>query len=287
MKLAIVSDTHYGHSHRTQRIHEKFLKKLSEACVEEKVDALIHAGDWISHTQHQLPRTWKMFRKAMGDLPILGVLGNHDHWDSETWYDFKKARHTKYRRGKPYNAMVLDWEEWAEESNIHLLEKNPYRFDEQGEGDTIIYGFNGWYHNIPPLTNDVHHMPKLHEAAPIHSYLNNKAYKDLDWCLSEVEFKEAENENIKKIMVTHMPPYSKDSKYIGFCSNPKFMGFIADPFDALIVGHSHQVEDFIHEEEAYTDEGSFIHKCRVINPGTNFDKFSGGYDKPNFKIIEI
>lgn len=614
MKIAITTDTHLGHSHNTYKVHTKFLKKLRKDCDENEVDVLIHAGDWISHNQHQLPRAFKMFREAMGGLPILGVEGNHDCLDTETelltkrgWirYDrivksdfilsindegfsewtkinkiiikksekmykvsnknidmcitekhrilHKKRLHRKRKKSfsefkyltisemktgryriplaaannnpdypisdneiqllawvftdssrgrgcqiyqskkknikkikkildnlnykysfstrnrniesicgkklkkkplpqcmfniyseslsfirewvdtdrRPINSEkfnkfskkqlflffrtlmdgdgsyasngsdagvidgkkeVLDWfqslavqsgirgfivryrpnnfrlnicfgkdsvqiekigkkakqieynssvwclsvpytnfmvrrngkayftgncwdydyhgvplqkrrwakhpagmslpqmmkqhKEWAIEYNIQLLENNPYRHDGQGEDDTIILGFNGWY-NTTPITNDSQNMAKMYESCPVHPYLSNKAAKDLDHVLREVEYKGRENKNIKKICVTHFPPYSKDSRYVGFCANPIYLNFIAEKFDILIVGHSHQQEDFVEEIEDFNDRGSFVHKIRCINAGTNFDNFSGGYDKPNYKIIEI
>jgi predicted phosphodiesterase len=288
MKIALVTDTHYGHSNRTHKVHEKFLKKLAKSCVEEKVDVLIHAGDWISVNQHQLPRTFKMFREAMGDIPILGVLGNHDHWDYDYWgVPAKKRRFAKHPAGMSLPRMMAQHKEWAEEYNIQLLENNPYRHDEQGEDDVVIYGFNGWYNQTPPNTNDPGQMAKMYETCPAHVYLANKASKDLNWVLSEVELVECENEKVKKICVTHFPPYSKQARYLGFCANPKYLNFIADKFDVLLVGHSHQQEDFIEEVEDFNDEGTWINTLRCINAGTEFDPHSGGYDKPNFKIFEV
>ena len=103
MKIAVTTDTHFGFSHNTHKIHEKFLIKLATACKEENVEMLIHNGDWITKNQHELPRTWKMFREALGDLPILTVMGNHDCLDKETelltqrgWIKYNEILKTDY-----------------------------------------------------------------------------------------------------------------------------------------------------------------------------------------------
>ena len=80
MKLALVTDTHFGVSQNTQKIHQKFLKKL----MEESFDVLVHTGDIASHMQKQLYRSLFMFKEALGEIPMLFVLGNHDCLDKET-----------------------------------------------------------------------------------------------------------------------------------------------------------------------------------------------------------
>jgi predicted phosphodiesterase len=264
MKLAITTDTHYGFDARTHKIHEKFLAKVKETCDLEKVDALIHSGDWIANNQHQLPRTWKMFRKFLGDLPILTVLGNHDFWQQEVW----NSKKSFYKKDKITNIpdMVEQHYEWASENKIHLLQGNPYIKD-----DVAFYGFNGWYNHPNPPTNDAINMCKMYETAPTGLYFSYQANKELEKILIDVD----QHTIKKKVCVTHFPPYSKNPNYEIYCANTSYLDFISEKFDLLIVGHSHQTEDWI------------SNSCRVVNAGTNFDKFSGGYNKPNFLIIDI
>lgn len=79
-RIAITTDTHLGVSQNTIKLHERFLKKL----MEESFDVLVHTGDIASHKQSQLYRSLGMFREALGDIPMLLVLGNHDCLDKET-----------------------------------------------------------------------------------------------------------------------------------------------------------------------------------------------------------
>lgn len=80
MRVAVTTDTHYGVSKNTDKIHSKFLKKL----MSESFDILVHTGDIASHKQKHLYRSLQMFREALGDIPMLVVLGNHDCLDKET-----------------------------------------------------------------------------------------------------------------------------------------------------------------------------------------------------------
>jgi predicted phosphodiesterase len=268
MKIAITSDTHYGYDHRTHKIHEKFLGELSDSCAKHKVDLLVHAGDWIADNQHQLPRTWKMFRKFLGNIPILAVTGNHDLWDRDYWGSpLKKRSFCRHPSGMSLNQMASQHIEWSLESNIHLLQDNPFFKD-----DFIFYGFNGWYGNSNPPTNDSNYMSPFYESAPTSLYLSNQAYKQLDKIILESN---TQNKDKKKVCVTHMPPYSKDARYEVFCANNSFLDPIAENFDLLIVGHSHQTEDWMYNS------------LRVVNPGTYFDPISGGYNKPKFVIIDL
>lgn len=268
MRIAVTSDTHYGFDHRTHKIHQKFLEKLKNSCEELSVDLLVHAGDWISHNQNQMPRTWKMFREYLGNLPILAVIGNHDLWNSDYWSsNLKKRRYIRYPDNMSLAQTFIQHRDWSLEYDIHLLQDNPYISDEY-----IFYGFNGWYNHPNPPTNDSSYMSPTYESAPSNLYLSNLAYKKLDNIILETE----KNKSIKKnVCVTHFPPYSKDSKYEIYCANLSFLDHIEENFDLLIVGHSHQTEDWQYNS------------LRIVNAGTFFDKYSGGYNKPKFVIIDI
>lgn len=272
MKFVATTDLHYGFDQKTHKIHEKFLQKIKMACDTEKVDAVIHCGDWIANNQHQLPRTFKMFREALGDLPILGVLGNHDRWSQEYWNTSLSRRAYASPEAKlSLSAMEIQHRDWAAEFNIHLLERTPFVFK-----DVVVYGFNGWYGNANPPTNDAANMPRIYETAPTHAYLSHQAGKELDWIFGDIE---KIGEGVKKICVTHFPPYTKSPGYEAYCANESYLDFITEKFDLLLVGHSHREEDWINEFKGHT--------CRVVNPGTNFDQFSGGYNKPNFIILDV
>jgi len=267
-KFIKVTDTHYGHSHNTHKIHEKFLHQIKILIDSEKIDALIHPGDWISHNQHQLSRTWQMFREALGDIPILTVRGNHDFWN----YDqFQKGINGKY--AKPYFSNIYEMysahSEWASEHKITLLEDSPVTID-----NCVVFGFDGWY-GQRGATNDPSYMHRVVESgAPVDQWLGYKAYKDfqknLDWANSP-EYKDK-----KKILITHMPPGDLrlgENMRIDMAANPSIMPFIAESFDFCCFGHTHYPVDVE------------IDSCRFINSGTNYLK-NHGYDNPLYKIFE-
>jgi len=265
MKIALTSDTHYGHSHRTHKVHEKFLKKLAD----EDFDVLVHTGDWISCRQHELPRTFKMFREALGNKPILTVFGNHDLWDMDNWYHHNPKKVNRfsshYNRKKSYRSMIVDHHNWMEEYNIHHLAWNPYQFEE----DVMFYGFDGWYYDLPLKSNDPNFMPRLVDGnAPIDMFLSNEAHKALDGILEKQAKHKANNPHFTHIMCTHHPSYTFNPMYEFMCANPRFMEPICGQFDVLLVGHSHQQEDWKKD------------KCRIVNCGAD-------YDLPKYAIIEI
>ena len=263
MKIALTSDTHYGHSHNTHKIHQKFLTKLAT----EDFDVLIHDGDWISSKQHQLPRTLKMFREALEDKPILTVIGNHDLWDVDNW---NKQGHvsrasSKFDRNKSYRSMIIDHDEWMKEQNIHHLAWNPYQFEEE----VMFYGFDGWYSELPLRSNDTNFMPRLVDGcAPIDMFLANEAHKALDSILLQQEEHKKANPHLTYACCTHHAPYTFEEMYRFMCANPNFLDPITEQFDLFLVGHSHQKEDWRKNN------------CRIVNCGSD-------YDSPRYVIMEI
>lgn len=273
MRVLVTTDTHYGFDHNTHKVHQKFIKKIRQECENQNIDAVIHCGDWIATEQGELPRTFKMFREGLGDIPILGVEGNHCLWD----YSFRARRKKmkKFPSGMPLIQMLEQHKLWAAEYSIHLLENTPYY---HSASETLIMGFNGWYMSLSPPTNDATYMPLFVESAPSTQYLSHKAHKDLDNLLLTVDSYPLSAK--KKVCVSHFPFHSKDPKYLNMCANPSYLEFIAEKFDYLFVGHSHQTEDFIHT----SDSG---HSIRVVNPGTKFDLKYHGYNNPNYVIIDL
>jgi len=273
MKLITTTDTHYGHSSRTHRVHEKFLLRLKRKCEEENIDALLHAGDWISCEQHQLPRTWKMFREIFGpDFPILSVIGNHDIWNQEIFSTSIRQRVWAKLPGlTSYAAIKSQHEKWAKEYNIHLLEGNPYETD-----TVIIYGFNGWYYYFSSESSDANSIPRMHESSPLQPFLSWEATNEFG-AVSEM----AKYEKKKKILVSHMPPYTQELERLTerMCANPKMLPYIIKDFDVFCFGHTHFTTNKILE---HGNSG-----CRFINAGTDWDQHSCGYDKPKYLIFEV
>ncbi len=123
MKIAVTTDTHLGASNNTIKIHEKFLKKL----MAESFDILVHAGDIASHKQKQLYRSLSMFSEALGDIPMLFVLGNHDLWDQDAW----NQKNKRYNKRTSYEQMKANQREWFDELNVHYLQDEEYIYNDE------------------------------------------------------------------------------------------------------------------------------------------------------------
>lgn len=270
MKFLLITDTHYGFSHKTHKKHERFLKEAAKAAVENNVDAVIHTGDWAACSQHQIPRTWKMFREAFGDKPIYTVRGNHDLWDRESFHErYRNKRKYLSKRYVTLQQIYKQQEEWAKEHDIWLLQKHPIEYD-----DLIIYGFDGWY-GKSPVSTDLDFMPKAVESCPIDRWLFNQAYEELSTILEMARF-----ENKKKMLVTHMPPHHESlggtrklNEHMN--ASASWLPFITKEFQVVCFGHTHWHVDLE------------IDGCRFINSGTDFDQYSRGYDHPAHYIFEI
>ena len=63
MKIALLSDTHDNMLN---------VQRALDIITEEKVDAIIHAGDYVA------PFALKMIVEQKGDTPFIGVFGNND-----------------------------------------------------------------------------------------------------------------------------------------------------------------------------------------------------------------
>lgn len=263
-----VTDTHYGHNHNTHKCHEKLLKAIKEKTKELEITALIHSGDWISVNQHELPRTWAMFRKYLGDLPIFAVRGNHDLWNYEQFYDARKAHYAKHTF-ITIESMYEQHQKWAEEYNIKLLTPDPLIIN-----DIAIFGFDGWYHKRG-YTNDGEYMIRHVESAPTDSWLNREAYNHFMQVLENVE--KEEYKDLKKMLITHMPPYSlkiRDDSREDMNANPRMMEGITENFDVFCFGHTHRPVDKI------------IDGCRFINAGNDY-LVNHGYNHSLLKTFEL
>lgn len=275
MNIIVLSDTHYGHDSKTHRIHEKFLFELKEVCNSNDVSLIVHCGDWISTNQHQLPRTWKMFRDYLGDTPILTVRGNHDLWNYDYWGVHEKKRvWAKFPANLKYPEIIEQHYKWADEFKIKILSEDPFFYK-----DFIFYGFDGWYGFIPPPTNDSRYMDKVFNGVGLSEYLNKKANRELDSILLDLEANQDSYKHLKKVCVTHMPPYAKEESDTLYCANTRYLDYITESFDFLFVGHSHHPEDWVNTFSNHT--------CRIVNGGTKFNKITFGYNCPSYKLIRL
>lgn len=248
----LTTDTHYGiDGDKTRKNHEKYLNKMAEAIKENNCLAVIHAGDWITHRQEQLEKTFELFRSKI-EIPIFTVFGNHDFWNERT------------KNRNKFNFLTY---EQICQKQIELLKK--YNITHVGDtptvfNDILFMGMNGWYNNPNPPTNDLNFMSQTIDGKPTHDYLAQKAYNDLNKVLMTVDSFTA----TKKVFLTHFPPLAEKEEDLLYSGNPRFLEEIKSSFDILIYGHTHEPVD-------KQDEN-----LRILNAGAK-------YNFPDFKIISL
>jgi len=244
MKILLTTDSHMGFSQKTYQILEKKLKEIDH----NSYDIVVHCGDWISHKQSQWKTVLKLFRNYI-DKPILGVTGNHDLWDAEQQFlSLEDVQKYHLEMFKKYD--------------IHYLERNPYIKD-----NISFYGFNGWYSNTNPPSNDWMRIPN-NPPRDLNKILRNNAHRRLQEILIQ-----SEKDTNQKICITHVSSLPYRNSYIkddySMAANPKYKNMIADVFDFYFMGHSHLVVQELHPSG-----------CGMINAGSD-------YDQPKFMIIEL
>ena len=257
MKFIITTDTHYGFdAPGNRKAHERFVDAMAEAIADNQCAAIIHTGDWISHRQAQLEKTFKLFRSKIS-VPIFTVFGNHDYWHAG-----KGKGRFRFFKSPDMDAYRL---EVLSKYDITHVGNTPTVFN-----DILFMGMDGWYHHAKPPTNDASHLCKLIldgyvvDKELVHPVLARKAHQDLDKILSTVGNYTAS----KKVFLTHFPPFAKTALDHFYSGNPAYIDFIKDCFDVLCYGHTHEAVDVV-------ENG-----LRIINDGAE-------YNKPNFKIIEL
>jgi len=250
MKIALTSDLHYGYFGNTSNKIARFVKKLAA----EEVDLLIIAGDIATVSQHQFKRCMEEIRAGL-TCEIIYVRGNHDFWDRVHKKDPESGTRNLQQIYDYHKAITYPL-------SITHLDDGPFRYD---SGRVEVYGFDGWYAEYNPHTNDASNMPKQHESCPVPAYLVGKAWKDFGKILDEVKESTAET----KILVTHHNIYV-DPKY-GVNSHNGILKFYPETkenFDILCCGHTHQHKDY------YDDN------LRVLNCGSD-------YNDPKYIIFNV
>lgn len=258
MKMMLTSDTHYGHSKNTHKVHERFLKEIQQEIIHNDIKVLIHSGDWISNQQHQFERTVKMFRDAI-DIPIVAVRGNHCLWDyrKDKWDDMRGIMVPN--RKMSWESMDARHREMFEKYNIHHLEHHGQFVIE----DIVILGFDGWYYHMNAPTNDGGMIVPYVGGATSMMFHSHRAYTQLDKILA------IDTEQYRKaVCVTHHPPFASSPQWEPYSANPRFLEPIKEKFDVLCTGHSHRYRNDV--------EGETL----ILNCGS-------GYDKPKYIIFEV
>jgi predicted phosphodiesterase len=238
MKIGLVSDTHYGFYQNTHLIHKKFWSNVSRS----KLDLLIHAGDWATINQSQIEKTLKMIRSFMPNLTICGVLGNHDFWDSAN----------VPQGSKPMSQRILNAEAILAEYQVHRLTHKPFYYK-----DAAILGFDGWYNETYPQTNDLRWMDDFTEGIPTHEYMRKRANTQFMDVLSTLDFLQSDNtrNQLKRIVVSHFSATDENSHG----GDPSTLDYLAGRVDAVCYGHIHSHFDRV------------VKGARVLRCGSDYD----------------
>lgn len=251
MKIILTSDTHYGFDHKTPRVLENFLQDIYAAILDNDVKVVVHAGDWISHKQSQFPKVLDLFRKYIS-VPILAVRGNHDFW-AESHLRKSKPKHDEYHH-KLFN-----------ERGILPLESGLF-FKTDG---VTFTGFDGWYNEEMPPTNDVYRIPphNMLDRACMGLY-KKEAEKDFENALYRIAEEKIAVPKRPMVCITHFPIHSDNPDDWRYNGNRRYFDFLAPHIDYLLFGHSHR-------------------RVQEIKNGVELYNCGSDYNKPNYSLIDI
>jgi predicted phosphodiesterase len=243
----LMTDTHFGLSTNTHRILAEFYKKAAK----ENVDAIVHTGDWITHScQDKLERAFKQIRKFIPKVPIYTAFGNHDYWGP------KNRRHLHNREA--WGQIEYDRKHLCMEWDINWL--TPRGVFLEGTTDVLMCGFDGWYRHTNPPTNDECWMTRYISECPAHVFMNHRASKQVEELVRTSRSFEG-----KVIVATHFNSYDGDEQ---FMANQRYFPELTESCDVLCMGH-------VHRSLATIRNG-----CLVLNAGSD-------YDDPKYLIFEL
>ena len=239
MKFILIADTHTDFDCDSTPIYKKYYKEILSKI---DFDVLIHAGDWCTKSYKHFDPALSLIREYISK-PILTVLGNHDIWRS--YNDLTELDDIKSYIREQFSKY-----------DIHYLSEKSFEYE-----DIIVTGFDGWYNNIEPFTNDFKYLQKFYNDIPLSRYLNKIANDEVQRLL------DIDTNNKKSIVVSHFESYKAwDDHYMG--ANPNYSKLLADNFDIICYGHTHRYSN------------SIVKHSRVLNCGAN-------YNDPKFLWFEI
>ena len=256
MKVILTTDLHEGFDYKTNEINKKHIKKMAEEIVNDpEIKVMVITGDLASHKLKQFPRILKMLRANI-HIPILVVRGNHDLWGREegklqrdgTWFQPKF---------QSLQEIYTLQKQWFKDYDIHHLEEGNFKIE-----NTVFVGWDGWYHDLFPNTNDEFHMTTYTEGIRTMEWLSKRADKEFERVIYD------DTEADIRIAVTHHSPMPTDPLYQSHCSNPKHLQFITSKYDYFLIGHTHQ-KTFMQ-----------VNDCIIINAGSH-------YNDPKYRIFEV
>lgn len=255
MKIALTTDLHYGYSMNTYITLSNYFKKNLLQLKESEL--MVISGDLIASKQESFPQLFKLLRHYYHyDKEILIVRGNHDYWDYENKHNYDA-----------YKYMQDNFRKECDLFEITYLPDSPWYTK-----NFVFYGFDGYYAQIPPKTNDVRNMPLQAHDEDIHIHLNRKAHNHLQAILRDVDGFKNKHPDKKLVCVTHYN-LKAEPAWEFMSGHRSYLDAITGAgFKYLFWGHNHKKENF-----KYTYNGNTIN---VINAG-------GDYDKPSLMFIDL
>lgn len=227
MKCVLISDTHYSELSTPGNL--RVLQELEM----DPPEVLFHAGDWISTCQSELEQILSLYDVYLPNTRIIAVRGNHDFWDGQFKY--------------PTLDELLDSHvRLFAQYGVELLQGN---WIELAPGISVG-GFDGWYGDPFPPTNDVYYMPRDTE---VHDRFARRAGTQLHRLLDNPPAG-------IRIGLTHFPAFSESPRYLNLCANTNYHAPLVENLDFLLLGHSHQRVD------------QFEGRCRILNAGSDYGK---------------
>lgn len=257
MRILFSSDLHFGFTSRTSAIHESVrLRELGKL----KFDAVFIAGDLGTARLKHLEAACRFLRRLAGDRPVVVVLGNHDFWDkSIISFEFLKMRQAEILRR--FNIISLqDTIDMA----LNGEKARPLLFD----GRVVVVGYNGWYANPYPMTNDRKHIPGFGLYDGSNLVLSKLSDQSLPLVLEMAMA--AKELGHKVIVMTHFGSCQQVPSFkFEYSGNTRHFEMLDGVADLYLFGHSH------HGVNTVTEKGT-----RLFNVG-------GDYDRPRYVVLEI
>lgn len=260
MKCLLTSDIHYGYDSKSHSKQRKFWTRVSKEVVAQDIKVIVIAGDIAVNRQRHIECTFRLAREFVPNVTIACVLGNHDWWDTNDPKDKDAGRRSFARLSELH-------EELFKRYDIHYLQNKPLVVTDNDKS-FMFCGWDGWYANVHPMTNDDENIFMDVEGAPMHHFMSSRAWKTFDALLTQLEDPEVQKKYDAIVAVTHHNPYCDSEPYRHMIANERFLEEIKPRVDVFCCGHSHQRRDEV------------VDGCRILNAGSE-------YNQPQHIVFEV
>jgi len=248
MKIALLTDTHWGYSSRGDLKNKDLLKKL----LTENPDIICHTGDIASECTSQLKEYLILIRSLFPKTPIVANWGNHCLWQSN-------------KNKKPIRDKLQINTDIFQQFGIVHAGSQIYENEE-----IVILGADGWYMYDNQSSNDRNFIPLYNIPDEGFDYLNKRARESFDLAM---RLKQNYLGRKKIIYMTHfgiVPSLSGQDNSLEYYGGDPAMARGMTGVDYLFFGHTHHL---INGE--------------ILGSGTICYNSGSDYEKPNYLIISI